>query len=68
MRIQRPGWILLLVGALALASPAARGAEPFFLDPFDTSVFGYLSTVGNVTISWSDVDVDDEQGSGRPCS
>jgi len=47
-----------------LSRSRARGAEPFFLDPFDTSVFGYLSTVGNVTISWSDVDVDDEQGSG----
>lgn len=64
MRLRRRPPIHVLVTALVLVSASARGAEPSFFDSFDTSVFGYVSTVGNVTLSWSDVDADGAPASG----
>jgi hypothetical protein len=64
MRMRRLAPILALVTAWGLAGASTRAAEPSFFDPFDASVFGYLSTVGNVTVAWSDVDVDGAPDSG----
>jgi hypothetical protein len=51
--------------ALVLWSPTARSATELpFTDGFDTSVFGWVSTVGNVTVEWSDLDVAGSASSG----
>jgi hypothetical protein len=44
--------------AAALAAPAARAAALPFVEGFDdaNSIFGWVSTVGGVTVGWSDLD------------
>jgi hypothetical protein len=49
--------------AVLLACPASAAELPFF-DPFETSVFGYVSTVSNVSVTWSALDVDGAPDSG----
>jgi hypothetical protein len=55
---------VLLLAASAIAGPAVAATELPFLDPFDTGVFGYLSTVTGVSVEWSPVDVDGSASSG----
>lgn len=54
----------VLLTAVLLAPVPGRGAELPLFDPFDTTVFGYVSTIGNVTVEWSALDVAGAPGSG----
>jgi hypothetical protein len=56
-------FVVLLTAAVARGTDV-RAAQLPYLDPFDTTVFGYVSTVGSVTVEWSPLDVDGAPDSG----
>jgi hypothetical protein len=58
-------WLPFLVGGSLLCSaPARSAAELPFEDGFDTSVFGWVPAIANVSVGWSELDASGSALSG----